>query len=173
VLAAAVVLVVGTGCSSSTSGTASPETSAADANSAVNWDPCTQISDDVVRQVGADPTTRETGVGGVAVEGWKACSWYFQPEKARSLTVWSSKFTADDLKKKSDNIDFAAISVAGRDGWRYHRASDTRHEDCDLVFPAKSGSFQLSFYNLTPSITADPCDGAMSAADTIVPLFPR
>ncbi|NKY44421.1 DUF3558 domain-containing protein [Nocardia cerradoensis] len=172
VLAAAVVLVGG-GCSSSTSGTASPETSDPKVATAALWDPCTQVSDDVLRQVGADPSTRESGVGGVQVDGWKVCSWSAAPMHARSLVVWSTTFSLDDIKNKQDNVDFTAVTVAGRQGWKFHRASDRNNEKCDLVFPAATGAYQLSFYNNDPGDSKAPCDSVMAAAQDVVPLFPK
>ncbi len=101
------------------------------------------------------------------------CTWDTAPRKARTLTVWSTAFTVDDMQKKEGNADFVSISVDGRNGWKFHRASDSNNEKCDLVFPATAGSYQLSFYNNDPGDSNSPCDSVMAAAQVIVPLFPR
>lgn len=172
VLAAAVVLVVGTGCSSSTSGTASPETSDPKGATAALWDPCTQVTDDVLRQAGMDPATKTTNIGGVAVDGWKLCSWHDNPDYYYTLGVWSSLFTIEDLKKKPDNVDFQAVTAGGRNGFQYRTASDKNGTNCYVAFPASQGTFEVSIYNMSSRAAEAPCSHAVSAAAAIVPLFP-
>ncbi|MEV6321400.1 DUF3558 domain-containing protein [Nocardia sp. NPDC051787] len=162
------------GCSQSSDGTATPSTSIdKKAATAALWDPCTQISDQTLRSLDVDPSTRDSGVGGVETEGWKMCSWSSSPRNDYSLTVDSSIFTVDDFKKKEGNVDFVEIFVKGRNGWRYHRSTDHKNETCDLLFPTSKGTFGISFYNLSPSAKAVPCDRALAAADVLVPLFPE
>ncbi|WP_084461011.1 DUF3558 domain-containing protein [Nocardia kruczakiae] len=171
VLAAAAVLV-GAGCSSSTSGTASPETSDPKVATAALWDPCTQVTDDVLRQAGMDPATRAVNIGGVPVDGWKLCSWHDNPDYYYTLGVWSSIFTIDDLKKKSDNIDFQEVTVAGRKGFQYRTASDKNGTNCYVAFPGSRGTFEVSMYNMSSRAAEPPCSHAISAASALVPLFP-
>ncbi|WP_373291858.1 DUF3558 domain-containing protein [Nocardia pneumoniae] len=163
-----------TGCAQSADDAATPSTSIdKKAATAALWDPCTQISDQTLRSLEVDPSTRESGVGGVETEGWKMCSWSPSARSDYSLTVDSSIFTVDDFKKKEGNVDFVAISVKGRDGWRYHRSKDRKNETCDLLFPSSQGAHGISFYNLSPSSKEVPCDRALAAADVLVPLFPE
>ncbi|MFD0361980.1 DUF3558 family protein [Nocardia sp. GCM10030253] len=39
------------------------------------WDPCTQVSDALLKQVGVNPATKESGIAGVEESDWKVCSW--------------------------------------------------------------------------------------------------
>ncbi|WP_181063128.1 DUF3558 domain-containing protein [Nocardia nova] len=171
-LAATAVLALGTGCSSSNSGTATPATSDAKAATAALWDPCTQVTDAALRQAGVDPATRTVNIGGVAVDGWKLCSWHDSPDFYYTLGVWSSVFTVDDLKKKPDNIDFQEVTVGGRKGYQYRTASDKNGTNCYAAFPASQGTFEVSIYNMSSRATESPCPHAVSAAAAIVPLFP-
>ncbi|PPI97192.1 hypothetical protein C5E46_16550 [Nocardia nova] len=172
VLAAAVVLV-GTGCSSSTSGTASPETGDPKGATAALWDPCTQVTDEVLRQVGVDPNTRESGIGGVAVDGWKSCTWHDTPNWEYSLTVWSSVNSIDDLKQKDGNTGFVDTTVAGRSGVQYKGNSGANGEQCFVSFPAKQGIVEVSALNVTTRTSVSACDRVSSAAAVIVPILPR
>ncbi|ATL66161.1 DUF3558 domain-containing protein [Nocardia terpenica] len=171
-LAVGVVSVSLAGCGSSSPGTATPTTTDKQAATAALWDPCTRIGSDTLEKLGLDQSSKESGAGGVPQPGWKICTW-FTPEHNQSTTVFSTIYTIDDFKKKEDNTDFVGISIAGRDGFRYHRASDKNNESCALVFPGSSGSYQVSFENLDPGMTSSPCDGAVQVANNVVPLFPH
>ncbi|MEU4342686.1 DUF3558 domain-containing protein [Nocardia sp. NPDC023852] len=173
-VALAGLLAPGTGCSQSTDGSATPSTGI-DQKAATEalWDPCTQIGDEVLRRLDVDPASRDSGVGGVQLDGWKICSWYHPPGHDYSLTIYSTIFTVDDFKKKKENVDFVGVSVTGRSGWKFRRDSDKRNETCDLLFSAGGGSLQISFNRLSPSASVSPCDRATAAADVLVPLFPK
>ncbi|GAB2656024.1 DUF3558 domain-containing protein [Nocardia goodfellowii] len=171
VAALAGVVLVASGCGSKTEGKGGPTATNTSAATATLWDPCTQVSDQALKQVGVKPETKESGVAGVEEPGWKVCSWN---NADFDLVVWSTTFGIDDFKKKDGNTDFKDIAVAGRSGVTYHRARDTANEDCDLVFPAAQGAFSISIYNRASSTNVEPpCQRANKAAEVVVPLFPR
>ncbi|MGY1896628.1 DUF3558 domain-containing protein [Nocardia gipuzkoensis] len=162
------------GCTQSTDGTANPNMSTdKNAATAALWDPCTQISDQTLRNLGVDPATRESGIGGVQVDRWKVCTWHDTPEWQYSLTVWSTTFTVDDLKKKKENVDFVDITIGVRNGVRHGIASDRKNEKCYLAFPASQGAVEVSVLNVSSRATVPPCDRVSSAAQVLVPAFPR
>ncbi|MGK8511961.1 DUF3558 domain-containing protein [Nocardia asiatica] len=168
------VVALSTGCTQSSDGTATPSTSTdKHAATAALWDPCTQINDQTLRSLDVDPSTRQSGVGGVQTEGWKICTWFHPPLHDYSVEVDSTIFTVGDFKAKKENVDFIKISVKGREGWRYRRSTDRKNETCDLVFPSSQGAYGISFYSLSPSAATVPCDRALAAADVLVPLFPK
>ncbi|MFF7943090.1 DUF3558 domain-containing protein [Nocardia gamkensis] len=172
VAALAGVVLVASGCDSGTSGTATPNTTTdTSAATAALWDPCTQVSDQVLQKIGVSPSTRESGVAGVEEPGWKHCNW---SSADFALGVWSTVHSVDDFRRKEGNIDFSDISVGGRSGVQYHRAKDKFGEDCDLVFPASHGALSITIYNHASSKNViAPCTRAMTAAETLVPIFPR
>jgi hypothetical protein len=147
------------------------DTSAA---TAALWDPCTQVSDQQLQQIGVVSSTKKSGVAGVEEPGWKVCSWHDASSQWNySLGVWSTVYSVDDLRKKPDNVDFVRINVNGRDGFRFRNTSDTDGEDCDLAFPASQGALQITVFNTSPKSAVTPCDRATSAAEVLVPGFPR
>ena len=174
VMAAMAVAVIAAGCTKASQGTATPSTTDTTAATAALWDPCTQISSDVLQKLGVDQSSKESGIGGVQQSGWKICSWSYPPEHNQSVTIYSTIHTIDEFKKKSENTDFVSVSVDGRAGWKFHRATDKDNEICDLVFPFTLGvgSYQISFGNLDPGMTSSPCEGATNAAKVLVAAFP-
>ncbi|WP_157124010.1 DUF3558 domain-containing protein [Nocardia pseudovaccinii] len=167
------MLLVATGCGSTKGGTATPSTGAAgtSAATAALWDPCTQISDQVLRKVGVSPSTKRSGIAGVEEPGWKVCSWN---NDDFTVGVFSTINTVEDFKRKTDNIDFKDTSVAGRQGVEHRMASDKFDEVCSLVFPASQGVVQILIRNRTSSTNVvAPCTRAETVASNLVPVFPR
>ncbi|WP_157227134.1 DUF3558 domain-containing protein [Nocardia asiatica] len=172
VAALAGVVLVASGCESGTNGTATPsptvDTSAA---TAALWDPCTQVPNSTLQQIGVRPDTKRSGVAGVEEPGWKVCSWN---NDDFNLGVSTTIHTVDVFKAKPDNIDFSDISIAGRDGVQHRRTSDRFNELCDLIFPANSGSYGVTISNRASAKNpAEPCSRARAAAVILVPTFPR
>ncbi|MEU1959220.1 DUF3558 domain-containing protein [Nocardia sp. NPDC019375] len=164
--------LVASGCDSGTNGTATPSTTTdTSAATAALWDPCTQVSDQILLKIGVSPATRESGVAGVEEPGWKHCTW---SSADFALGVWSTIHSVDDFRKKEGNIEFTDISVRGRSGVQYRRAKDKFDEDCALVFPASYGALSITIYNHASSKSViAPCTRAMTVAETLVPTFPR
>lgn len=172
VLAAAVVLVVGTGCSSSTSGTASPETSDPKAATAALWDPCT-LDSAAVAQMKVDPSTRKSDIAGQSsVEGFKKCTWHDNPW-TYSVNVWSTVYTVDDYRKKEAGADFQPVTIGGRSGVKYEPMDDSSGDQCFVQFPGDHGSFIVSVLRQDPSTPEAPCDRATAAATAVVGALPR
>ncbi|WP_169812962.1 DUF3558 domain-containing protein [Nocardia niwae] len=172
VAALAGVVLAASACESGTNGTATPSTTIdTSAATAALWDPCTQVSNNTLRQIGVRPDTKRSGVAGVEEPGWKVCSWN---NDDFNLGVSTTIYTVDDFKAKPDNVNFSNISIAGRDGVQHRRESDRFNELCDLVFPANIGSFGVTISNRASARSpAEPCSRARAAAEILVPTFPR
>ncbi|MFC9892090.1 DUF3558 domain-containing protein [Nocardia sp. NPDC127579] len=157
------------GCDSTGGGGGPSSTTAAPA---AIWDPCTQISDQVLsQQIGLDPATKESGILGVEEPGWKICSWN---NNDYALGVFSSPRTVEEYKQKPDNIDFVDVTIGGRKGVRYDTKSDKDNKTCDITFPAQQGSFTVTISNRVSSKNkVDPCTRAQAAAEALVPLWPK
>ncbi|WP_225726762.1 MULTISPECIES: DUF3558 domain-containing protein [unclassified Nocardia] len=168
------VLLLTSGCGPDKQGQPTPTTVNTSAATAALWDPCTQISDGTLQGLGVVPSTRKSDVAGVAEPGWKVCAWHDSTSDWNySLGVWSTIHTVEEFKKKPDNVDFASISVGGREGFRFHTVTDTAKADCDLVFPSSQGAFQITVLSATSSKPVPACDKAMAAAQVLVPTFPK
>ncbi|TLG14401.1 DUF3558 domain-containing protein [Nocardia cyriacigeorgica] len=174
----AVALAAATGCDATNDGTATPaSTTAKTTATEALWDPCTQIGEDTLAQVGVDSSTKDTTISGVEnVEGWKLCSWHNKPSRwDYTVGVWSTVHALDEIKKDPNNTGFTDISAAGRSGVQFGKAHDAAYDSvCYLGFPFSGGTIEISVYNSPASDTAqDPCDTAKAAAETLVPLFPK
>ncbi|MBH0778270.1 DUF3558 domain-containing protein [Nocardia sp. NEAU-351] len=176
VLAGALVLAA---CEGTSDGTATPvSTVDKSAATAALWDPCTQIGDDVLRQVGVDPSTRDTTIAGVQrVAGWKLCSWNDKPSGWNyNLGVWSTIHSLDEVRGDKNNINFTESQVAGRTGVQFRKADDRDNLVCYLAFPTKGQIIEVSIYKSfttkTPADNREPCSLASRAATILAPTFP-
>lgn len=173
VMAATAVVAFAAGCSKANQGTATPTTTDKAAATAALWDPCSKVTDSVLQQMGVDPATKQTGIGGVPQDGWKICSWHDTPDYKFTVGVWSSSFTIQDLKNKKDNTDFTDVVVGGRNGMRHKSASDTQGEDCYISFPSRQGMFEVSVYNQDSDETTSACDRVQTVAADVVSILPN
>lgn len=170
-------LLAATGCNATNEGTATPvsTTDKAAATEAL-WDPCTQVGEDVLAQVGVDSSTKDTTISGVEnVEGWKLCSWHNKRSRwDYTLGIWSTIHTVDEIKADPNNTDFTDITAAGRSGIQFRKAHDAAYNSvCYIAFPSNGQTFEVSIYK-TPLTTddRDPCEIALAASEFVVPVFP-
>ncbi|MFF2085341.1 DUF3558 domain-containing protein [Nocardia sp. NPDC058176] len=165
----AVVGVAGCGGSEGSSGTGSSGVSTS--AKPVLWDPCAEISDEVLTAAGVDPGTEESGVGGHAQSGWEICAW---DAPDYSLTVYTTDKTVEEFEQKSGNVDFQDVTIAGRQGRQFKVEGASKDLGCDVVFPAAQGVVQLEILN-SPLETGleDPCVYLARVGEVLVPIFPN
>ncbi|WP_280346721.1 DUF3558 domain-containing protein [Nocardia neocaledoniensis] len=135
------------------------------------WNPCTEISDDVLRSAGVDPGTEEKGVAGVPQSGWEICGWEGQ---TYSLTIYTTNKSVADFEQKPGNVDFRDVTIAGRSGREFRVTGASKELDCDVVFPAAQGIVQLQVLNRASlDNLTDPCTTLARVGENLVPIFPR
>ncbi|WP_194818519.1 DUF3558 domain-containing protein [Nocardia sp. XZ_19_385] len=171
IAALAGVVLVASGCGSKTDGKAGPTTTDTSAATAALWDPCVQISEAALKQIGVDPATKESGVAGVEEPGWKVCSWN---NSDFNLGVFSTVRTVEEFKKKPDNTDFADVTIGGRTGLRFRQTFDKDDKICDLLFSTAQGTVDITVSNRVSSKNkVSPCERAGTAAEILMPGVPR
>lgn len=162
------VALVG-GCTPSTDGDPKPTTTTKVAQADL-WDPCT-IPADALARTGVDPATAERDVAGVKQEGWKICAWrgrgYF-------LSIYSTNYSLDDVRKNPRNTAFGPATVGGREGVTYHETSDSKLRDCDIALGVPQGAVLISVVTsaLLDQPTEDPCVTVLRHATDLEPLLP-
>ncbi|MFI1238606.1 DUF3558 domain-containing protein [Nocardia salmonicida] len=137
----------------------------------VLWNPCTEISDAALTEVGVDPATEEKGVAGVPQSGWEICGW---EGRTFAITVYSTAKTADEFETKPGNVDFRDVTIAGRPGREFRVEGASKQLDCDVVFPAGQGVVQLQVLNRASlDGLTDPCVSLARVGETLAPTFPK
>lgn len=162
----AVGLVLATaGCDSSSGGEAKPTTEPVKL-----FVPCDGISDDVVRQAGADPATEDRDIAGVHQTDMEICSWkgagYF-------LVVYSWPHSLGQLRADADYTGFEDKVVSGRRVLQFRQAADSYNEDCDIAFSAAQGSISVGVQRTDSKMSPDdPCATATRLAEVLAPEIP-
>lgn len=169
------VLAVG-GCSTTESGNAQPSTTTdLAAATAALWDPCSEIPDATLSDLGLRASSAEPGILGADEPGWKICRWAEDEVPANfSMAVYSSVHTVDEIQAKPGNVEFNDVTVAGRSGLQYRDSVRDADEFCLIAFPTTSGFIQVDAINRSAEAKqTPPCDRAHSFAEVLVPMFPE
>ncbi|MFC4375388.1 DUF3558 domain-containing protein [Nocardia halotolerans] len=155
------------GCDDDSSGKPVATSSAA---APVLWDPCSEISDEVIRAAGADPATEESGIGGVHQSGWEMCTWMGD---TYSVAVFSTGRTVAEFEQKPGQVDFQDVTIGGRAGRQFRVEGASKDLRCDVLFAARQGVVQISILNRASLTGIDgPCLSAERAGEVLVPTFP-
>lgn len=162
------------GCGSTTDGKPVEATSAPTADPdepAGLFDPCTEISDDLLRQMGVDPATEEADLAGVEFPGWKVCSWdagwYF-------LGVLSGDRTVDEVKSNPSVTNVRNVEIGSRSALEFDTTGDERRDECSVGIVAPQGVIEIhvgaKFLEPKPE---DPCAAARRHANELDSFLPR
>ena len=169
-----IAMIGAAGCSETVTGIPAPaSTTDFKAATALLWDPCKKIPDDMIASIGLDLSSKEHGIGGIDQSQWKICSWR-RSDRQYSITVYTTIHTTDQFETKEGNVDFADVTIAGRHGRRYRVQGASKDFECDVVFPNRMGAtlFEVGT-SLALDNPPDPCQVLARDGETLVPTFPK
>ncbi len=163
-----------TGCSQTVTGHAvktTPSVLGADL-----FNPCTQLPDNVITQVGLDPATKRvvTDAPTGPVDA-RVCMWRPDGQQPYHVTVLSIVYTIDQMYENTEHEGFIDISIGERRALQSHlKRIERPGEDCYVSMQAAQGMFEISvgWYTLEP-ITADTCALAIQYATALEPHLPK
>ncbi|MEA1796488.1 DUF3558 domain-containing protein [Rhodococcus sp. 1.20] len=135
-LMAGVLVWAAAGCSSVVEGAAEPASGQESL-----FDPCKDIPDSVLEEVGLDPATEEVDIAGVEQPGWKICSW---TESWYYLSIFSTESSIETTKQNPNYVGFKPVTIGQRDGVEFHLQADADLVRCFVALPAAQGAIWLS-----------------------------
>ncbi|MGW4632971.1 DUF3558 domain-containing protein [Nocardia sp. NPDC004415] len=170
---AGVCLLGVVGCDETVDGTATaPTTTVRDIDEIEVYNPCTELSADVLRATGVDPASKRTVTdppSGPA--SWRVCSWYPAGDPY-VLTVASSSHTIDETRAKESVTVLRDTTVGGRSGIVFREKSNP--DGCYVAFPAEQGMFEVYASWLSNGAKdVDSCALAARHADDLEPHLPE
>lgn len=165
-LMAGVLVWAAAGCSSVVEGAAEPASGQEGL-----FDPCKDIPDSVLEEVGLDPATEEVDIAGVEQPGWKICgwsgSWYF-------LTVYSTARTVNDVRRNADYRDVEELRAGSRHGIQFQRVDDVDGNGCYIAFPVEQGSIWVNIERMLSEAQEEPsCVVAQRVSVDIEHVLPK
>ncbi|MGQ4600837.1 DUF3558 family protein [Nocardia sp. R6R-6] len=171
VLGGAAVLALATGCGSGVDGTATTSSKAAEDIPIFN--PCTQLSDDVLRAAGLDPATKRVITD--PPEGpssWRVCGWYPSAHQYR-VDVMSTSHTIDEARTNGKVTILREVTIGPRNGVITQDKSDKQGDSCYASFPARQGMFEVAVGWESRTQKPDICELAVKHAQELEPGLPK
>ncbi|MGW5440526.1 DUF3558 domain-containing protein [Nocardia asteroides] len=164
VLIAALTLAIGACASTPDQREEQAETSAP-ATEAL-WDPCKEVTSDILRQMGVDPDTETSTT--TEQPDWKYCTW--QDSKAvwaYHLGILSTSHPLEAIRRtKAAAIE---TTVAGRAAIQ----DRTADRQCEIVLAVGTGSVYIRASDSPAAQNPpDPCARALAAANALAPSLP-
>ncbi|OCF89120.1 hypothetical protein AW168_15820 [Nocardia brasiliensis] len=137
------------------------------------WNPCTEISDDVLQSVGLRPATEDSGITRPLHSRQEICRWD-APRYAYTVTVYSTAETVTETELEPTLVEFQDVTLAERAGRQFRIAGDSKPFGCNVVFAAEQGGFQIRVF-IDPSLVEreNPCQRLDLVSRSIVPILPR
>ncbi|MBF6140368.1 DUF3558 domain-containing protein [Nocardia farcinica] len=167
----AVVGVVGVvGCGSTVDG--APTTTGMKTGD-VAFNPCTDLSGEVLTATGVDPDTKHVTTDPAGASAWRICSWD-AISLPYMLVVASSTHTVDELRSNPKETGLRDVTIGARTGVVHHDVTDPEVEVCRVALPAQQGMFVISAaWRASQPITADRCDLAVKHARDLNGHLPK
>ncbi|MET7772127.1 DUF3558 family protein [Nocardia sp. NPDC005366] len=138
-----------------------------------SWDPCAELPDTLIREVGLDPATERRDIAIAPGPRWAGCGW---SGATTALRVFSAdRDAARDVRDAPGAHEFADVTVAGRDGVQYRPDYADAAVDCALAFTtAGGGQVRLRLdVRPDPAAVAPPaCELLARTATVLVPALP-
>ncbi|WP_107660073.1 DUF3558 domain-containing protein [Nocardia suismassiliense] len=179
VLAGVAVVGFVVGCSPTEEGTPTTEVSGKPTSGepTVQYNPCTDLSDDALRTVKVDVASKKTVTD--APSGpvtWRMCQWA-STDGPYAVTVGASTHTLDEARKNDTVTGFRDVKVGPRAGLIYQDKADENKLRCYVSMPSSTGMFVVIvgwFYGQRASLPqAPPCDLAAQHAAQLEPYLPK
>lgn len=143
----------------------------------VEFNPCTDLSDEALRATRVDPATKDVSID--PPEGptrWRICAWN-ATEGPYRVSVASTTHKQDEVYDNPAVTGFSPVQINSRSGLTYHSSSDPDQLRCYVSLPAKQGMFNVivgwryGSRELMPQ--SPPCGLAVQHARELEPFLPK
>ncbi|MFI7004325.1 DUF3558 domain-containing protein [Nocardia sp. NPDC050175] len=140
----------------------------------VQFNPCTDLSDEALRAIHVDPATKYTVTdaarGGVSA---RICKWD-STQGPYFVTVSSTTSTQDDARKNDSLTGLRDVKIGPRSGLTYKDKSDEGNLRCYASLPAAQGMFEVTVgWRYGDPVTRDVCELAVEHAKQLEPYLPK
>lgn len=150
----------------------SATTTARDIDKIMVFNPCTQLSDDVLRATGVDPASKSVVTDApTGPTSWRVCHWK-PANRLYSMGVLSTSHTLDEARRNDDLTGFRDITIGTRPGLSFREKYDPENI-CHVAFSARQGMFEIrAAWMDGDSSDGDLCEIAMHHAADLEPHLP-
>lgn len=177
-LTAAAVVATVAGCGAIIDGDPKAEgtstTTGRDLDKIAVFNPCSELPDNVLTQVGLDPSSKMTITDPPSgPSSWRVCDW--KPEHGQfAITVFSTSHTIEEARTNDDLVGFRDVTIGPRPGLTFHDDFDSDKSSCHAAFPAEQGMFQIAAgWTFESARDRDICSIATEYAAALEPHLPQ
>ncbi|WP_067853187.1 DUF3558 domain-containing protein [Nocardia shimofusensis] len=134
-------------------------------------DPCTDIPDEWLIELGLDPSTEQNIVNPDKISSWRICGWEPSVFSYR-MDLLSSSHTIDETRKNPDIEILREITVGTRQGL-LNRSKVEDGRSCYVNLPAEQGMFAIAVSWFDNRPIEEACDLTIEHATTLEPHLPK
>ncbi|MEV4129248.1 DUF3558 domain-containing protein [Nocardia sp. NPDC049707] len=138
------------------------------------WNPC-DIPDSAISALGLNTASKDNTVAGVDFTGWKVCSWLSGP-KTYSFTIMSSEHNVDEVRQRTDYVDFTSTTAGSRPAVQYRNTGAVRDLVCyiSVEMPYGIATFKVqNRYGSAGSGAPEPCSEVRRLSDALTDYLPQ
>ncbi|WP_459549575.1 DUF3558 domain-containing protein [Nocardia sp. X0981] len=178
-IAATAALWLATGCGVTVGGeTSTAGQTTTDEEQVVEWNPCSELSEEALRATGADPAGKSTNFDAPGDRAtWRMCSWD-SVDDPYVIGVGATAFTQEDLRENTSVTGIRPVQINGRSGSTFYQNSG---EDpirlCYVSLPMQKGMLTVYVnwrYSQRDSLPeSPPCGLAVQHAQILEPYLPE
>ncbi|MFE6922752.1 DUF3558 domain-containing protein [Nocardia sp. NPDC057663] len=149
-----------------------------DLDKIVVFNVCSQLSDEVLRGAGLDPTTKRVLTDPpTGPSTWRVCNWKPIDDRygagSRRVSVFSTSHTLSETRVKESLVDVRETTVGPRPGLTFRENNDP--DGCYVAFEADQGMFEVrvSWLSNEGPRVGDVCEMAAKYAADLEPGLPK
>lgn len=144
-VAVSALVLTATGCGGHTVEKADiqqPATTSGVRNHSHIFNPCSQVSNQVIIDVGLDPTTKNVSPTDKQDDSaaWRVCKWN-SVDRQFTVTIFATIHTMDDAKKEKGLVNKIETKIGGRAAQVAQREGEP--DSCYTSFEARGGRFEI------------------------------
>ncbi|EOM76378.1 DUF3558 family protein [Rhodococcus rhodnii] len=139
----------------------------------VMFEPCDDIPDEAIAELGFDPATADRGVAGVDQWGWGICKW---SGETHNIAISYAERSLESLRDTGNNTDIRHVGEPTPEAHTWRRLGEEEFI-CEVTWPNGTGAGQLTVYKRPGAdgerMTENICDAAVGYAIALGDLLPR
>lgn len=171
---AAVTATLATGCAffgdGSETGVVPPMP---DSEPIVIFNPCTDLPDETLAEVGLDPATKGVVTDPEGESTWRVCQWR-TADNLQHVTIMSTTHTLDEARTNDNQIYLGETTVNGRTAQRSYDKAETDGRSCYTSIEAEQGMFEISAsWTREAEWTRDSCEVSDQFSAALEPHLPK
>lgn len=173
-LATAAATALVTGCTSSTDGAANGTAVPITTGPIEVFNPCTELPDQVLTEVGLDPSTKTVTTDPPdGPSSWRVCGW-MTPDQSILVDVFSTSHTLDEARANEDMVQKVETTVGSRPAIRAYDRAESDGRSCYISMQAEQGMFEIKAgWLAADGWTRDICEVSTEYANALDPHLPR